>query len=223
MEDNHILAVVKPGGVLVQGDDTGDPTLLDAARAYLKEKYNKPGNVFVGLVHRLDRPASGIVILARTSKAASRLTREFSARRTEKTYLAVVEGRVEPARGVLEGHIERTHLRSRLADKPGPRSKEATLSWALLDTQKDRSLLEVHPLTGRHHQIRLQLSAMGHPIVGDLKYGAPAPLPDKTIALHAVALAVKHPTRDEVIELVALPPSSEPWTDFTAAIRNRFQ
>jgi 23S rRNA pseudouridine1911/1915/1917 synthase len=222
-EDNHVLGVVKPGGVLVQGDKSGDSTLLDTAKAYLKKKYDKPGNVFVGLVHRVDRPVSGVVLLARTSKAASRLAREFSSRRARKTYLAVVEGVVEDERGELVAYVERTHLRSRLSEGPGPKAKEARLEYTVLQRTRDATLVEVAPRTGRHHQIRVQLASIGHPILGDLKYGAAAPLPDKTIALHAAFLEVKHPTLDKNISIAAAPPETVPWTSFVATIRNRFQ
>ena len=221
-EDNHLLGVVKPGGVLVQGDKSGDTTLLDIARAYLKKKYEKPGNVFVGLVHRVDRPVSGVVLLARTSKAASRLAKEFSSRRVHKSYLAVVEGAMQDDTREIVGYVERTHLRSRLAEAPGPRSKEARLVCKVLGRIRGMTLLEVNPTTGRHHQIRVQLSGIGHPIVGDLKYGASAPLPDKTIALHAASLEVKHPTLDQTVTITAAPPDTEPWTEFRPTIRSRF-
>jgi 23S rRNA pseudouridine1911/1915/1917 synthase len=222
-EDNHVLGVIKPGGVLVQGDKSGDSTLLDTAKAYLKKKYDKPGNVFVGLVHRVDRPVSGVVLLARTSKAASRLAKEFSSRRAHKTYLAVVEGVVEEQEQELVGYVERTHLRSRLAGGPGPKAKEAKLVYTVLERSRDATLLEVAPSTGRHHQIRVQMAGIGHPIVGDLKYGAAAPLPDMTIALHAAALEIKHPTLDQTIAITAAPPATPPWTQFDATIRNHFQ
>jgi len=215
-EDNHLLGVYKPGGWLVQGDRTGDVTLLEVAKEYLKRKYEKPGNVFLGLVHRLDRPVSGVVLFARTSKAASRLTNEFRLRRAEKTYLAVVRGRVAESSGELTGYIERAHLRSRMVPGPTDRAKEARLAFRRLATRKDMSLLEIQPSTGRHHQIRLQLAGRGHPVVGDLKYGAPAPLADKTIALHAFRLAVKHPVLDDLVILEAAPPDSHPWSVFAS-------
>lgn len=220
-EDNHLLGVVKPGGVLVQGDRTGDRTLLDACKAYLKEKYDKPGNVFLGLVHRIDRPVSGVVLFARTSKAASRIANEFRQRRVKKTYFAVVQGDVERDEGELIHHIERAHLRSRIV-AAGPNAREARLAFRVLSRRGGVSLLEIDPLTGRHHQIRIQLASIGHPVVGDLKYGAPGPLDDKTIALHAGILIVQHPTRDEQVSLCAPPPAAEPWRPFQATIRDRF-
>lgn len=213
-EDNHLLAVYKPGGWLVQGDRTGDATLLEAAKKYLKQKYRKPGNVFLGLVHRLDRPASGVVLFARTSKAASRLSTEFRLRRVEKSYLAVVIGDVPQEAGELHGFVERTHLRSRLASEASETAKEATLTFRRIATKKNMTLLEVQPTTGRHHQIRLQLADWGHPIVGDLKYGAREALADKTIALHAARLVVAHPVEDADLILEVPPPESFPWILF---------
>jgi 23S rRNA pseudouridine1911/1915/1917 synthase len=229
LEDNHLLAVFKPAGLLAQGDRTGDPTALEQARQYLKEKYRRPGNVFLGLVHRLDRPVSGVMVFARTSKAASRLARAFHDRRVEKTYLVVTVGSWEEQSGDLSAFIERTHMRSRLATGPSPRSKEAVLGYRVLATRDGRahpdareSLLEVVPRTGRHHQIRLQLSAAGHPIVGDIKYRAPRVLPSRAIALHAARLRVPHPVRDEIVSIAAPPPDVEPWSHFAATIDRYF-
>jgi 23S rRNA pseudouridine1911/1915/1917 synthase len=213
-EDNHLLGVFKPGGVLVQGDSTGDVTLLDISKTYIKNKYGKPGNVFLGLVHRLDRPVSGVVLFARTSKAASRLTNEFRLRRVEKIYYAVVSGQVGNDEGELVAYIERVRKSSRIAAADSEGAKEAVMAFGVLDRKAGLTLLELRPKTGRHHQLRLQLSDMGHPIIGDLKYGACEPLSDKTIALHAGRLAVKHPTKNEIVRLAALPPSSYPWNKF---------
>jgi 23S rRNA pseudouridine1911/1915/1917 synthase len=222
-EDNHLLGVYKPGGVLVQGDSTRDETLIDLAKAYLKEKYGKPGNVFLGLVHRLDRPVSGVVLYARTSKAASRLTREFAAREVEKVYFAVVSGEPGREEGDLVAYIERTHRRSRVSGPESERAKEAVLSYRAIARSSGMSLLEIVPKTGRHHQIRIQLAGIGLPVVGDVKYGAPDVLPDKTIALHAGILSVKHPTRDERVRIAAPPPASHPWSVFRATIDSRFE
>lgn len=222
-EDNHLLGVNKPAGLLVQGDRTGDPTLLEAAKAYLKEKYNKPGNVFVGLVHRLDRPVSGVVLFARTSKAASRLAAEFRKRQVAKTYLAVVEGRMVEDAGELEGFIKRDHKRSRIVDATAADAREAVLAYRVLATRDGMTLVEVAPRTGRHHQIRLQLADHGYPVAGDLKYGAREPLPDKTIALHAASLEVAHPTKDAAVRIESPPPSGPPWQRFHATIEDRFR
>jgi 23S rRNA pseudouridine1911/1915/1917 synthase len=233
-EDNHVLGVVKPAGLLTQGDKTGDDSMLEMVRRHIKATHDKPGNVFVGLVQRIDRPVSGVMIFARTSKAASRLSKSFHDRHAEKSYLCVVSGIVEEDEGELRAHIERAHTRSRVAPGATRHSKEATLHYRVLARSAQRepagpvrpvrrdpasmTLLEVRPKTGRHHQIRLQLSAAGHPIRGDIKYGAVAPLAGKSIALHAVRLRVPHPVRDEIIDLFAPPPSHAPWSDFSAAI-----
>jgi 23S rRNA pseudouridine1911/1915/1917 synthase len=224
-EDNHLLGVCKPGGLLVQGDATGDVTALDLAKKYVKEKYARPGNVFMGLVHRIDRPVSGVVVFARTSKAASRLARSFHDRDVEKVYLAIVIGALVPSEGELTGNVERVHRRSRLASTPSARAKESRLSYRALAREDGMTLVEVTPHTGRHHQIRLQLSAAGHPVAGDLKYGAGTPLPDKTIALHAVRLVFPHPIKkDEQITLQAPPPlDHEPWDAFATTIGNYFE
>lgn len=233
-EDNHIVGVLKPGGLLTQGDRTGDDTVLAMTKRYIKRNYRKPGNVYLGLVHRIDRPVSGVLLLARTSKAASRLSREFHDRRVEKTYLAVVIGHIAGRRGELVDYITRSHNRSRTArprettsDRPlserGKRSaKAAVLTYTVLTRRDGMTLLEIVPATGRHHQIRVQLSAVEHPVVGDLKYGAGEPLPDKTIALHAARLRVRHPVNDEVITLEAAPPDGYPWRRFRATIESYF-
>ncbi|HET6349205.1 MAG TPA: RNA pseudouridine synthase, partial [Candidatus Krumholzibacteria bacterium] len=213
-EDNHVLGVLKPAGMLSQGDRTGDVSALELARRYIKHAHAKPGNVFLGLVHRLDRPVSGVMVFARTSKAASRLAQSFHDRNAEKHYLCVVSGVVHADDGELTAMIERTHTRSRIAPAATDRSRAAALEFRTLarlerketprvsggrprrrEDSASMSLLAVFPRTGRHHQIRLQLAAAGHPIRGDLKYGAVAPLPDKSIALHAARLRVPHPVR----------------------------
>lgn len=221
-EDNHLLGVSKPAGLLVQGDATGDRSALDMARAYIKETYRRPGNVFVGLVHRIDRPVSGVVLFARTSKAASRLTSAFSSRRVDKRYLAVVMGAPPHPEDTLTGFIERDATRSRLCLEASATAKAARLTYRTIEQRGGYSLLEVIPHTGRHHQIRLQLSAEGCPVAGDLKYDAPQPLPDRSIALHSAMLSVPHPTRDETVTLSAVPPSEGPWKRFERAIRDYF-
>jgi 23S rRNA pseudouridine1911/1915/1917 synthase len=212
-EDNHLLAVYKPAGVLSQGDETGDPTLLDAAKAWLKHKYAKPGNVYLGLVHRLDRPVAGVLLFAKTSKAAGRLSAEFRSGRVEKVYRAVVEGTPDPAERTLTGSVlkDEETKRSRLVEAGTAGAREAELHYRVLGTEKGVSLLEVVPKTGRSHQIRVQLAGIGHPILGDVKYGASAPLPGGEIALYARALSFRHPTRDETVEIAAGPPPLWPW------------
>jgi len=215
-EDNHLLAVFKPAGLLVQGDSTGDETLLDVCKAYLKEKYQKPGNVYLGLVHRLDRPVSGVVLLARTSKAASRLSAQFRDGTVGKTYLAVVERRPVRAEGVLVHHLAAradASGRTRCEDEPFKGSRESHLTYRVL-TNGDRSLLRIEPITGRRHQIRVQLAAMGCPIVGDVKYGAAEPLPDRSVALHAWRLECAHPVGGRTMIFTAPAPDGGPWPDY---------
>lgn len=213
-EDNHLLAVMKPAGLLVQGDRSGDLSLVDLVRGYLKVKYAKPGNVYVGLVHRLDRNVSGVVVLARTSKAASRLAASFREGRVTKTYLAIVAG--APA-------ADRAELRSWLAangDRDGvTRSsresfaggRESVLEYRRLETLGGWSLLEVQPVTGRRHQIRAQLALAGHPLLGDVKYGSRVKLDGRRIALHALKLEVAHPVGDRALILEAPVPPDWPW------------
>ncbi len=222
-EDNHLLVVHKPAGLLTQGDKTGDATALEAGKEYIRRTANKPGAVFLGLVHRIDRPVSGVLVFARTSKAASRLAKSFHDREVEKTYLAVVLGKLRNNEGELEGFIERTHLRSRLAKTESARAKRAALSYRVLAAHGELSLLEVIPHTGRHHQIRLQLSHAGHPVAGDLKYGARQALPDKSIALHAARISFPHPVKDEVVSFSAPPAARAPWTHFHDAITRYFE
>ena len=193
-EDNHLLVVNKPAGLLVQGDRSGEETLLDHARVYLKEKYNKPGNVFVGLVHRLDRPASGVVALARTSKSASRISEQFRQRTVEKTYHAWVEGACSE-QGRLEDYLVRENFRSRVGDRN--EGKLASLTYQRLKFTAQRSLVEINLETGRHHQIRVQFSHHRHPVWGDVKYGAASRSREKRIALHAAHITIDHPTLRE--------------------------
>ncbi len=222
-EDNHLLAVFKPAGLLTQGDRTGDATALEAGKAHIRATSHRPGNVFLGLVHRIDRPVSGVLVFARTSKAASRLARSFHDRNVDKTYLAVVVGRPANDTGELEGFVERTHMKSRMVAEESASAKRAVLSYRVLAWRDGQSLVEVTPRTGRHHQIRLQLSAAGHPIVGDMKYRAPRPLPNQSIALHAARISFPHPVREEVITIAAPPPSTEPWSVFDDTLANYFK
>jgi 23S rRNA-/tRNA-specific pseudouridylate synthase len=205
--DNHLLVVVKPPGLLAQADRTGDPDVVSLARDYLKHAFGRPGNVFVGLVHRLDRPASGVMVLARTSKAAARLTAAFAGREVEKRYLAVVEG-------VLEGCGERTdHIRKsgeRISIVPAGTAggREASMRWRAVAGDGVLTLVEVELLTGRPHQARLQLAAMGAPILGDFRHGAKTRFADGTaIALHAWRLAFDHPVRRVRCSFDAPPPT----------------
>ncbi|MGE0930174.1 RluA family pseudouridine synthase [Peijinzhouia sedimentorum] len=208
-EDNHLLAVNKPAGLLVQGDDTGDRTLLDLAKDYIKEKYNKPGNVYIGLPHRLDRPVSGVVLLAKTSKALERLNKIFKTREVEKIYWALVEKRPNEVEGRLTHYLVKNAKLNitRAYSSERSESKYADLSYSLLKEAGGKFLLEVKPVTGRPHQIRVQLASMGCSIVGDLKYGSPKPNRDASICLHARSLKLVHPVTKEKICIEANPPA----------------
>jgi 23S rRNA pseudouridine1911/1915/1917 synthase len=215
-EDNHCLAVNKPSGLLSQGDATGDPSLVSWARDYLKARYGKPGNVYVGLVHRLDRPTSGAVLLARTSKAASRLSDQFRSGKIKKTYWAIVEGQPEPPEGEWVDFLEKDRRLNqvRLIDEPTREGQTARVHYRVVQCGGGFSKLELRPATGRSHQLRVQLAGRGLPIVGDRKYGAATILEaedgQRRIALHARELSFTHPTREEVISIVAPVPADWP-------------
>ncbi len=202
-EDNHVIAVFKPAGLLTQGDSTGDPCLLDLTRAYIKEKYAKPGNVFLGLVHRLDRPAAGIVVFGRTSKAASRLSEQFRTRTVEKIYRAWVEGEPDYPHGTLTHHLVEGEKKVEVHLAPKPGTKVATLEYLVLATMGGITLLEVRLHTGRKHQIRAQLAAIGTPILGDIRYGGKKKDGKPGIGLLAYSLSFDHPTREERIVIKA--------------------
>lgn len=226
-EDNHCLAINKPAGMLSMGDITGDYTAVDWARDYLREKYSKPGNIFVGVVHRLDRPVSGVLLLARTSKAASRLSDLFRRHDLKKTYQAVAEGRLEQPQGTwvdwLSKDDDSNTVRTTLAGEPG--SRECRLRFAVIQELLPESDLEtgrgtsarnvlshvkLEPETGRGHQLRVQLASRQHPIAGDGKYGSGIRL-SGWIALHASQLEFKHPTRDEQVLVTAPLPAD--WAE----------
>ncbi len=192
--DNHLLVVRKPAGMLVQGNHTGDENLLDIGKAYLKVKFNKPGNVFLGLVHRLDRPVSGVVVFARTSTSARRLSQQFRERTVKKRYVALVHGKV-PKNGRLVNYIARRQTKSRIVN--APHGQRAELSYERLAYRNGVSSVRVNLATGRHHQIRVQFADMGHPVLGDFKYGSRKPFPNRAIALYAQALTITHPTKKE--------------------------
>lgn len=204
-EDNHCLAVCKPAGWLTMGDDTGDATLLDAAKTYLKEKYAKPGAVFLGVVHRLDRPVSGVVLFARTSKGAARLSEQFRNRTVEKVYWAAVNGTNIPTCGELVDKLTKDRSRNvaMVADDETDDGRESRLAYRVLQRHRGVALLEVRPLTGRSHQIRVQLAHAGWPIVGDRKYGSTQSFAPGTLALHARSLTVQHPISREPLTITA--------------------
>lgn len=215
-EDNHLLVVNKPAGLLVQGDATGDKTLPDLAKEYLREKYNKPGNIFVGVVHRLDRPVSGVVVLAKTSKALTRMNELFRSNKTRKTYLAISQRRPqEMEKRIVHWLVkdpERNVTKAFTSEKPN--SQRAELSYKLLTSHEGYYLIQVNPVTGRPHQIRVQMASQNSPLIGDVKYGAPAPLPDKRIGLHAYRLEFEHPVQKTPILVTAPIPAAQPWKLF---------
>lgn len=211
-EDNHLIAVNKPAGLAAQGDSTGDVHLLDVVSDYLAHKYNKPGKAFVGLIHRLDRPVSGVVLLARTSKALSRMNEQFRSKSTIKTYRALVTKEPPTTQDTLVHYLgkdSKTH-RALTYLKPKAGAKEAILNYQYLQQTAQGFLLEINLETGRFHQIRAQLAKTGMPILGDVKYGAGTPLPDRSIGLHAHSLAFAHPITGESIHIKAGYPQ-KPW------------
>ena len=214
-EDNHIIAVNKPAGVLMQGDVTGDKPLPDSVKDYIKVKYNKPGDVYLGVVHRIDRPVSGVVIFARTSKAGARLSDAFRNQKIEKTYLAIVEGKPPEPIGNLRHHLSKNaKLNKSYIDKSN-KGKLSELSYHWIGSSNGLHLLEVQPGTGRHHQIRVMLANIGCVIKGDLKYGSKRRNSDGNIALHASALKFIHPVKKEEMLLYAPLPNIPEWKKFS--------
>jgi 23S rRNA pseudouridine1911/1915/1917 synthase len=205
-EDNHLIAVHKPGGILVQGDVSQAISLMDMVKDYIKKEYNKPGEVFLGLLHRLDRPVSGVVLFAKTSKSASRLSVQWRQRSITKVYWALVHGKMPQPSGRLVSYLKKRRQKVSLTDETHKNAQEAALSYKTLFARGKVSLLEVNLHTGRKHQIRAQLAAQGCPIVGDLKYGAPERREDGTICLLARSLTFLHPTRPESIHIEAPAP-----------------
>ena len=212
-EDNHIIVVSKQSGEIVQGDKTGDIPLSETVKAYIKEKYAKPGAVFLGVVHRLDRPVSGLVVFARTSKALSRLNDMFRLGEVHKTYWAIVQNRPKEDAGTLEHWLVRNEQQNKsyAYDRERPQSKKAILKYRLIGQSERYYLLEVNLMTGRHHQIRCQLAAMGCPIKGDLKYGAKRSNPDGSISLLARRIEFVHPVSKQPICLEAPLPTDGLW------------
>ncbi len=210
-----MLALNKPAGLLSQPDHTGEPDLITLTRAWLKDKYSKPGNVYVGLVHRLDKPASGAMVLARTSKAARRMSAAFKARDVEKKYLAVIEGRLTGS-GMMEDFLRRMTRPVRTVVDPES-GKYAQLYWQAIAHVDGNTVVGVDLITGRPHQIRCQFAHRGHPLLGDRRYGACSTLPGVHLALHCRAIALPHPVRPDPLEIVAPIPAS--WGSYASAIR----
>ena len=216
-EDNHIIVVYKESGEIVQGDKTGDTPLSDIVKDYIKEKYQKPGNVFLGVVHRLDRPVSGLVVFARTSKALSRLNEMFRTGDVHKTYRAITKEQPAELDGRLEHWLVRNEKQNKsyayTREKPG--AKKAILEYKVIGRTDNYNLLEVRLLTGRHHQIRCQLAAMGCPIKGDLKYGARRSNPDGSISLLSRRVQFVHPVSKQLIDIVSPVPDDNLWQDIS--------
>jgi 23S rRNA pseudouridine1911/1915/1917 synthase len=217
-EDNHLLVVNKPAGMLVQGDSTGDKPLVEYYKEYLKTKYSKPGAVFLGVIHRLDRPVSGVVAFARTSKALERMNKLFSGRQVEKIYYALINDRPPAEEGKLKHWLLKDHKKNRThAFKNAKKGAlESTLTYKVIGQMNGVYLLEVHPETGRPHQIRTQLASVGCPIVGDLKYGSGKRNKDGSICLHSKILSFIHPVKKDEAYICAPTPDEGQWKAFSS-------
>jgi 23S rRNA pseudouridine1911/1915/1917 synthase len=215
-EDNHLLVYNKQPGQLVQGDKTGTLPLSEELKEYLKKKYHKPGNVFMGVIHRIDRPVSGVVAFARTSKALSRMNQLIREGGMQKRYWAIVKNPPDDIRGTLHHFMVKNQAQNKSYCHPRPvaESKEAILHYKTIASGDHYHLLDIELITGRHHQIRSQLAAIGSPIRGDLKYGAPRPNPDGAVSLHARSVQFVHPVKKEEIQIVADPPREALWDYF---------
>lgn len=215
-EDNHLIAINKSAGTLVQGDETGDEPLSEIVKQYIKEKYHKPGAVFLGVVHRLDRPVSGVVVFARTSKALARMNALFQKRETKKIYWALVGSPPSKPAGTLVHWLVKDESKNKTTayKTEYPNGLRSELSYQMIKSKSSLTLLEVNPITGRSHQIRVQLASMGCPIVGDLKYGYPQANGDASICLHARQLSFEHPVTKVSIVITASLPKYEFWNSF---------
>ncbi|MBO6571588.1 RluA family pseudouridine synthase [bacterium] len=214
-EDNHLLVIDKPAGVLSQEDHTGDPDVLTLCKKYIKKKYNKPGDVWMGLVHRLDRPVSGVMVLARTSKAASRLSEQIRNNKMDKTYWAMVEGMTPPS-DTLVHYLEKDNRSNNVSayKKPRGKAKESKLSFETIKQNANYSLVEIDLFTGRPHQIRVQMAKEGHPLWGDYRYGEEGNKDGKEMGLRAVGLTIEHPTLKKKMTFNADVPNLQPWNFF---------
>ena len=222
-EDNHLIVINKLPSEIVQGDKTGDLPLSEEVKQYLKKKYNKPGNVFTGVIHRLDRPVSGVIVFAKTGKALSRMNELVKNREIKKTYWAIVKNRPKEKEAVLTHFLVRNEKKNKsfVSNKKLENSKEATLTYRLMASSKDYHLLEVDLHTGRHHQIRAQLAAIGCPIKGDLKYGFSRSNNDASISLHARSVSFVHPVKKETLTIMANPPDDVLWKFFMEKLHKR--
>ena len=210
--DNHVLAIEKPAGLPSVPDDSGDLSALDLSREWVKREYQKPGAVFLGVVHRLDRPVSGVLVFGRTSKGAARLSEALRERTVGKTYFGLVQGCLS-GEGLLEQVLlkDPLHNRVRVVAEGTPGARLARTRWRALHEREGTTLLELEPLTGRSHQLRLACKTLGAPLLGDLKYGADEPLPDRSIALHSARFHAPHPTRDGWLRLECSTPAEQWW------------
>jgi 23S rRNA pseudouridine1911/1915/1917 synthase len=215
-EDNHLIAVIKPAGMLVHGDETGDTPLIDHVKGYIKDRYSKPGDVFLGTIHRLDRPVSGVVIFARTSKALSRMNELLRKREIKKTYHAIVTGRFPEFTGTLHHHIikesKSNFVRAFTRSKKG--TKPATTEYAVEGELHGFTKVRLHPLTGRSHQLRVQCAKVECPIVGDLKYGSKHKTNDYSICLHCSSMEFIHPVKKESVKIECELPKTQYWDHF---------
>jgi len=211
--DNHLVAVAKPACLPTVPDASGDESLFDLVREWVRETYAKPGAAWLGVVHRLDRPVSGVVVFARTSKGAARLSAQIARHAVTKVYWGIGRGRPREERGEIVQWLVKDEVKNRVRDVGGAQdgAREARTRWRVLSAGPDETLYELEPVTGRSHQLRLALASLGTPLLGDLKYGAETPLADRSIALHARRLELAHPTRDERLEFVAPLPELACW------------
>ena len=215
-EDNHLLVVEKPVNILSQGDDTNDKDMVNLLKNYVKEKYNKPGNVFIGLVHRLDRPVGGVMVFAKTSKAASRLSEQVRNKSFKKTYRAVIHGNMNKNEDTLKDYLyknKKTNMVS-VVNKNHKEAKNAELDYKTLQSKNNFSLVEIDLKTGRPHQIRVQFSSRNHPLFGDQRYGQNLNKVGQQIALWSYKIEITHPTTKEPMEFICEPPKEYPWDLF---------
>ena len=210
-EDNHLIAVTKRSGEIVQGDKTGDKPLSEEIKSYLKTKYEKPGNVFLGTIHRLDRPTSGIVLFAKTSKSLSRMNELFKNKKVQKTYYAVTEDKPNKEKGVIISLLKKNQKQNKSYITKLDDGKKSELEYELIEKLQNYFLIKVKPKTGRHHQIRVQLSSIGCKIKGDVKYGAKRANKDKSICLHSYSISFVHPVKNELINLKCDFPKNDIW------------
>jgi len=214
-EDNHLIAVNKPAGVLVHGDETGDTSLVDAIKDYLKREYNKPGEAYLGVIHRIDRPVSGVVLMAKTSKGLSRMNKLFQERKVSKSYRAIVNKRPEPIEGKIVNYLSKDVSKNKAhVHSNAKKGKKSETKYSVLAGLNGYYYLDVTPETGRPHQIRVHLAHNGTPIVGDLKYGYSRPCQNRSICLHCYSLSFEHPVTKKHIKIKAPTPTKEYWSFF---------